>query len=247
MTLFEFAYCGNNYGTLLADLAMRSPEKWSYGSDKNNGILRNYIDYTFRRLKDEGKIIERTTYALFNTGLFDQFYKSIYAQFTINTIPNKQKWRLSGFLSEYQLTSMGITDNPERANYFDNPADLVFDTKLPIVPQYEHIFGDAENISRLPTSIRTNPMKEALFNGALENAKRMLDANYKTAIPQFYNGEIQLLLPICLQAPGVPDLALVCNKTEDKTKYLGRTCLTLEMAYNNARLIAKPESFWLKA
>ena len=27
--------------------------------------------------------------------------------------------------------------------------------------------------------------------------------------------------------------------------YQGHTCLTLDMAYNNARLIAKPESNWL--
>lgn len=90
-------------------------------------------------------------------------------------------------------------------------------------------------------------MKVQLFNGAIETAKRMLEANYKTAIPQFYRGKIQLLVPICLQAPNKPDLALTCVKTEDKSKYLGRTCLTLEMAYNNARLIAKPESNWLKA
>lgn len=37
---------------------------------------------------------------------------------------------------------MGVNDIPERANYFDDPAELVFDTHLDIVPQYDHIFGD---------------------------------------------------------------------------------------------------------
>ena len=90
-------------------------------------------------------------------------------------------------------------------------------------------------------------MRVQLFDGAIGTAKRMLEANYKTAIPQFYKGKMQLLVPICLQTPNVPDLALTCMKTEDKRKYLGCTCLTLEMAYNNARLIAKPESNWLQA
>lgn len=246
MTLFEFCYCSYSYETLLADLAMRSPEKWSFGENSNYGILRNYIDYTFRRLWDEHKVIEKDDYAIFNTGLFDQYYKAIYAYFTRNRNPDKQKWYFSNFFSEYQLATIGITDFPVRANYFDDPSDLVFDTHLQIVPQYDHIFGDTENIERLPVSIRNSPVRTQLFNGALETAKVMLDANYKTAIPQFYNGKLQLLLPICLQAPGKPDLALVCMKTDDKTKYLGRTCLTLEMAYNNARLIAKPDSFWLK-
>lgn len=136
---------------------------------------------------------------------------------------------------------------PERANYFDDPAELVFDTHLDIVPQYDHIFGDQENIDRLPVGIRNSAMRVQLFKGAVDTAKRMLEANYKTAIPQFYKGKMQLLVPICLQSPNVPDLALTCMKTEDKRKYLGCTCLTLEMAYNNARLIAKPESNWLQA
>ena len=42
-----------------------------------------------------------------------------------------------------------------------------------------------------------------------------------------------------------PDLALVVHKIENNT-YTARTCLTLKMAYNNARLIVKPQSTWLK-
>ena len=165
----------------------------------------------------------------------------------MNQIANKQRWYLDGFYTEYQITSMGVNKIPERANYFDDPAELVFDTHLDIIPQYDHIFGDQENIDRLPAAIKNSAMRVQLFNGAVEMTKRMLEANYKTAVPQYYNGKMQLLVPICLQTPNVPDLALTCVKTDDKSKYLGCTCLTLEMAYNNARLIAKPESNWLQA
>lgn len=246
MKLFEFAYCGN-YNASLANLAILAPEKWSFGSQNDNNILRNYIEHTFSKLYDENKVIEETDYAIFNTGLFDTYYKPIYAYFVKNSILNRQNWYLDGFYTEYQIITMGVQVIPERANYFNDPSELVFDTHLDIVPQYDHIFGDQENINRLPATIRNSAMKVQLFNGAIETAKRMLEANYKTAIPQFYRGKIQLLVPICLQAPNKPDLALTCVKTEDKSKYLGRTCLTLEMAYNNARLIAKPESNWLKA
>lgn len=142
---------------------------------------------------------------------------------------------------------MGVQKIPERANHFSDPSELVFDTHLAIFPQYDHIFGDQENLDRSPLSIRNSAMRVPLFDGAVGMAKRMLEANYKTAIPQYYKGKMQLLVPICLQDPNKPDLALTCVKTEDKSKYLGRTCLTLEMAYNNARLIAKPESNWLQA
>lgn len=246
MKLFEFAYCGN-YNASISNLSLLAPEKWSFGNQKDNGILKRYIEHTFSRLYEETKVVERTAYAIFNTGLFDEYFKPICAYFVKNAVPNRQQWYLDGFYTEYQLATMGVMDNPERANYFDDPAELVFDTHLDIVPQYDHIFGDRENIERLPLGIRNSAMRVQLFNGAIDTVKRMLEANYKTAIPQFYKGKMQLLVPICLQAPNVPDLALTCMKTEDKSKYLASTCLTLEMAYNNARLIAKPESNWLQA
>lgn len=70
-------------------------------------------------------------------------------------------------------------------------------------------------------------------------------ANYKTAVPQYYKRRIQLLIPICLINEGIPDLAMVVSKSPTGDIYLGHTCLTLDMAYNNARLIARPESMWL--
>lgn len=45
--------------------------------------------------------------------------------------------------------------------------DLVFDTKLPVVPQYEHIFDDEENVQRLPSAVRESGMRVQLFEGAL--------------------------------------------------------------------------------
>lgn len=68
-------------------------------------------------------------------------------------------------------------------------------------------------------------------------------ANYKIAVPQYYHETIQLLLPLCLADSNNPDLALVVTKMG--SYYQGHTCLTLQMAYNNARILAKPESNWL--
>lgn len=246
MKLFDYAYC-RAYNSQLATLAAMSPEKWSFGASNDNKILDRYLNHTFSRLFDEKKIIETDKYAIFNTGLFDVYYTPLYAYFVPNPVAGKSKWTLDGFYTEYQISTMGVTDFPERANYFDDPSELVFDTHLDIIPQYDHIFGDAENISRLPASVRNSAMRKQLFDGAIATTKRMLEANYKTAVPQFYRGKMQLLIPICLQNPTIPDLALTCMKTSDKTKYIGSTCLTLEMAYNNARLIAKPDSNWLQA
>lgn len=244
MNLFEFTYCGN-YNRQIQRLAAMSPEKWSFGASGDNGILKGYLENTFKRLYEEGKVVEEKEYAIFHTGLFNSYYQPIYAYFVPNLIPDRQRWYLDGFYTDYDLLKKGTVRLPERAQYVDNPSELVFDTRLPIVPQYEHIFGDGENVLRLPEKVRSSGLGVQLFDGALRQTRRMLEEDYKTAVPQYYNHSIQLLLPICLQNPGKPDLALACMKTPDKSKYLGRTCLTLRMAYHNARLLARLDMGWL--
>ena len=145
MNLFDFTYCGN-YNRQNQNLARNAPEKWSFGDSGDNGILKGYLENTFRRLYEEGKVTEEKEYALFHTGLFNQYYQPIYAYFVPNVVPDRQKWFLEGFYTDYSLLKIKIKDLPPRASYVENPSDLVFDTKLPVVPQYEHIFDDEENV-----------------------------------------------------------------------------------------------------
>ena len=220
MNLFDFTYCGD-YNRQIVNLAGIVPERWSYSGTEDNGILKGYLEHTFKRLYEEGKVWEKEKYAIFNTGLFNHYYQPIYAFFIPNLVPDRQRWFLDGFYTDYHLVKEGITDLPERACYVNDPSELVFDTKLPIIPQYDHIFGDTDNAERLPTEVRESSMRLQLFDGALKQTRRMLEADYKTAIPQYYNHSIQLLLPICLRHPGKPDLALACMKTSDGGRYLG--------------------------
>lgn len=140
---------------------------------------------------------------------------------------------------------LGITELPERANYFQNPNLLIFDASCKINVHYKHILEDENNIARIPDSIKNAKNLHYIFSGAIEIMKKKVTANYKIAIPQYFNGKIQLLLPLCLVDSDIPDLALVVTKNQSGNFYQGHTCLTMEMAYNNARLIAKPESNWL--
>ena len=95
--------------------------------------------------------------------------------------------------------------------------------------------------------------KASLFDeSAVKRAKLMAERNYKLAVPQFYkaSGEIQFLLPIYLgekEEAQKPECALVLSldKSGDNIHYRGVTILDLTMAYNNTRLIAKPDVFWL--
>ena len=68
--------------------------------------------------------------------------------------PDRQPWFLDGFYTEYYLLKEGITCLPEKACYVENPSDLVFDTKLPVIPQLRAYFRDEENAARLPKEVR---------------------------------------------------------------------------------------------
>lgn len=223
----------NKYTEQLAQIADK--EIWSNSTYPNNGILANYLVKTYDKATSEKKVIVGQNYALFNTGLFTKYYEPIYAYQTGNDI---------FFYTAYDLSSIGISDRPERANYFENPELLVFDWHFPIDVQFDHILDDARNKARLPKDFLEKDNKICILTGAIELMKKKVSTNYKLAIPQYYEGKIQLLLPLCLGTDnGKPDLALAVTKLE--TCYQGHTCLTLDMAYNNARLIAKPESNWL--
>ena len=75
--------------------------------------------------------------------------------------------------------------------------------------------------------------------------KGRIKRNYKLAIPHWYKGKIQLLLPLYLTSDTTADLALVVEHDEERNQYMARTALTMEQAYNNARLLTCPDRQWL--
>lgn len=222
----------NEYTKDLAALALK--EDWSNKTYPDNGILANYIVKTYNKLQSERNVVFGQDYALFNTGLFTKYYEPIYAYQTGSEI---------SFLTGYELSNIGISERPRHANYFENPELLLFDWHYPIDVQYKHILDDKKNKDRLPKEFLSSANMINILNGAIDTMKKRVSSNYKLAVPQYYDGEIQLLLPLCLLSDDKPDVAIAVSRVGNR--YQGRTCLTLDMAYNNARLIAKPESNWL--
>lgn len=236
-------------------------EKWS-SSDRNDyNILKNYIRFTFEKLWDERDladeedkqnfVYEDETQACFNTGLFDKTWQTIYYYCVVNRYPDHQKYEFNGFFTEYTLkyTNMPLTaiSALRRPNYFNDPSALIYNVNLDIVPQWPHILYDEENYMRIPEQLRAmgHDFCRNVIAGSIDIVKKRIQANYKTVVPQWYGKKIQLLAPLYLTNNETPDLALVLSLSDDGTQYFGHTCLTMEMAYNNARLIARPESYWL--
>ena len=113
--------------------------------------MKNYLSFTFQRLQYEDKlekeaaaknnrqprliILENQLYAVWNTGLEDNIYDPIYAYFMRNdgrTPTIKQPWVFMGFNtanSSQQKIMSSFPYRPERASYFNDPRELLYDTR----------------------------------------------------------------------------------------------------------------------
>lgn len=246
--IYDYMYWGdyNLQIQKLADKALQ--EKWSFEGKDDNYILKNYLKYTFRKLQEEGKVIETDTYCTFDTGLFSKYYEPIYAYGEINksATENAAKWYFKGFKDTYELGSIDIEKFPERADYFSDPARLVFNWHLNVNKNYKHILDDLNTSERLPDSIKNSDRPLETLKGVIDTAIQKVIANYKLAVPHYYQNKIQLLVPLCFGKDDNPNVALVLDLMKNGY-YQATTCLSMEMAYMDARLIAKPESNWLIA
>ncbi|HRM29674.1 MAG TPA: DUF3825 domain-containing protein [Acinetobacter johnsonii] len=247
--LFDFALIPK-FEDVVAELAsLADSEDWDYKNSPSNKlpILSNYLKYTFQRLQEEEKIAYTSDgkLACWNTGLVTSNQEPIFIAFTKNKFNDaKSPWHFNKFCKLGAIDLTPFEKIPDMAHYFDDPAVLVFDCRKEMRVNVEHIVSD--NKERFPTSIKlfSEFALQNILKGAIDSAKERARRNYKTAIPQYYQGEIQLLLPLSLTDPKVADLALVVENHGDF--YRASTCLTLDMAYNNARQLARPDKDWLQ-
>jgi hypothetical protein len=249
--LFDLVFIPNLDDRLEELAVMAEPEEWHYHhtppTEHQHPILYNYLRYTYTRLAEEAKIAVSDDGQLitFNMGLVTPNQEPIFALANHNHLPNaRQPWHFQGWRrrGEYELTR--FSQLPDMAHYFDDPAALVLDPRKELRMNIEHII--TENKERFPPPYNTmdNYALQTFLKGAIDNAKERVRRNYKTAIPQYYRGRIQVLLPLCITNAQTADLALVVE--DHGGFYRASTCLTLDMAYNNARQLARPDRDWLQ-
>lgn len=244
--IYDYMYWGD-YNAQIQKLAEKAlPEKWSFNKNNDNCILKNYLKYTFNKLQEENKVIETDKYCVFDTGLFSHYYEPIYAYGEINKnqSANTPKWYFKEFKDLYELGSLDIEKFPERADYFSDPTRLVFNWHYNVIKNYRHILEDLNTAKRLPASLKNSDRPLDTLKGVIDTAIQKVIANYKLAVPHYYQNKIQLLVPLYFEKENKPNVALVLDLMKNGY-YQAKTCLTMEMAYIDARLITKPDSNWL--
>ena len=87
------------------------------------------------------------------------------------------------------------------------------------------------------------------LDDAITSAVAIAQRNYKFIVPMYrpQTGKIQLLMPIYLKGTysSKPDFALILPPDKENEYYTPETILPLDVVYQNARLIAKPDDTWL--
>jgi hypothetical protein len=233
---------------------MAQDEPWDYRRKPrgNLPILWSYIQYTFVRLQQENKIAvvqsrDGRKSACFNTGLVTPLQQEIFAVFVENRkeFPDDPEWFLRGFFNESEAPVHIFPHKPEVAHYWDDPADLVYDYNRRLEVNKHHIIR--ERSERFPREFQGHEHMMTMFLDSMVTAAlRRVRRNYKTAVPQYHRGKIELLLPLALnpQDPQEVDLALVVSRENEV--YKAATALPLDWAYRNARLLARPDRDWLQ-
>ena len=258
----------SKFEQLLSRLAGMTDEDWDFRVRPTGGlpILENYLLYTFKRIEQQEKILtvkhskSGKWMASFNTGLATPQQQEIFAFFkeVDGYDPEKHmdpdlappRWRMEAFVTESDTAMLDFHPLPKLATYFEwsDLGSLIYDHNFELRIRREHILKDRKDrlldIRGLPDYIKEN--EEALvsqFNVAVELAKKRVMRNYKTAIPTFSRGELSLLLPLCMVKKDGADLALLVQRKNNY--YMAWTILPLDIAYMNARLIARPDTEWL--
>jgi hypothetical protein len=247
--LYRFAYLPAIHERTEELARLAEEEEWNYRNtpaEIPRPVLYNYLHYTFARVEEQSRIVfsDDGQVACFNTGLVSANQEAIFALFEKNRQEGAQPWYFQRFCRKGEHHLNRLHQLPALANYFDDPSLLVFDPRREVRVNIEHIAS--ENRERFPEPFRSMDayVIQTVLKGALNNAEERVKRNYKAAIPQFYQGRIQLLLPLCLASSQRADLAVVVERFE--TFYRAATCLPLDWAYNNARLLARPDRDWLQ-
>jgi hypothetical protein len=234
--------------------------------------LERYINIIASRVKHEqdknpealrgnGYVIsdDRKT-CLFNTGLIDKFNSDIYLLDTTNGEKNIRKKRLhieqskATLRRHYGFNSDILLEMPSNVKVYDSSSDLIFSATLDEFDtedsnRLHHIVS--ERMSRLPQNCRDLSFDFVCdrIRESVRKAIKLSERDYKYVVPMYsprYN-KIQFLMPLHIHTTvdETPEVALVIGRKDGF--YQVFTILNIDMAYENAAVISRPDSSWLKA
>ena len=134
-------------------------EKWDAAGDAEIGkkfILKQYLRFTYYKARLDNLVVENGNQAIFNTGLVDNSYDSIYCYLKPNTNQFdffNRKWEFGFFAADGKkangkMINKTFSEMPKSPEYIKNLKDVFYDVSKKLSCDYDHIIRD--NLKRLP-------------------------------------------------------------------------------------------------
>jgi len=185
--LFDFAYFYDGCVDDLASIALA--ETWTVDSRYKYGVLKSYLRNTFKKLWNDGLVVEKNNCAAFNTGLVDRHYDPIVAYFVPNYPGQRQSWRLKFFCTwgsgpAGKECVANLKQLPQTARWFTNFSQVFLEPDAEIVRSWEHFAYD--NMARIPLDVLKDcgSFSETILN----LLKKYPSDGYDEDVDQFIEG-----------------------------------------------------------
>lgn len=211
------------------------------------------------------KRVADTNLFVTNINLIDMSANVIYMVVEQNqTCAPQYLFVMFGDYLSLQRLHPSLADKDEKAmerefpppKWFEDLEDIMFDNNIEVSVATEHIFQNSINKKRVEQALqlphhKQAPQSQAWFNDEWKRQQRAIKYNYRLPTPQYYDNQIQLLVPLYEEDyNGVRQVVLVAavrrvQGADGKKMYQLATVLPPDWAYNNARLLGRIESNWL--
>ena len=147
----------NDWLKQLSDFSF--PERWTIRGGRKYSVLQSYVAYTFERLRRQNKVLidDQAGLAVFNSGLRSRAGRDdVYVVFEKREGGSLSAWGFAGvcvpgqeWLGKKILRCLPSAANLPRAEWLPATSpERVFDAKIEIKPNWDHLIGD--NLPRLP-------------------------------------------------------------------------------------------------
>jgi len=222
--------------------------------------LKNYLNYTFKRLLEMEQSAPGLYFSVsadgkwisFNTGLQNPHCADLLAIFqryeSRPDSPPRPDWVYKGCYTpnESLYRNHFGTQVPDIASYSTDSRDFVFDASYRLEKDaFDHLLDRAKLRAGLPNA--TDEVVRTYLRGAIENLVPKIRRNYKVAIPVYYVEEkrMQLLLPFASVTEANNMSCFLIERDDSIKSYRLKTIFDLDQAYFSARLITRPDKDWL--
>lgn len=195
---------------------------------------------------------------LINTGLIDTYGNFIYLIIQSNTLELQdintvcRVMHSKSELLHYGFDREEIKQLPEKFNFVSDVSELIFsasleDFDLDDESHFNHIIN--ERIHRFPKEYQSNGQRNICdkIKSSVEHAIKISKVDYRYIVPKYdiASKSIQFIVPLYLDSTygQRPELTLVVAKRDGIWKVF--TVLSVEDAYDNARLVSNPSNMWM--